>query len=113
MEGSVSFIDGNVVNLYIIYTLDSRSRDLNTDFTLGNCLKLTMDNDLNIDITIIVLDSMHVHNFCRQTVAGVKILFFFGVDDSFSVHVYNTRGYLSSRWRSDTRISWYYDNRIK
>ena len=76
MEGSVSFIDGNVVNLYIIYTLDSRSRDLNTDFTLGNCLKLTMDNDLNIDITIIVLDSMHVHNFCRQTVAGVKILFF-------------------------------------
>ena len=75
MEGSVSFIDGNVVNLYIIYTLDSRSRDLNTDFTLGNCLKLTMDNDLNkYWIETIVLDSMHVHNFCRQTEAGVKIL---------------------------------------
>ena len=29
-----------------------------------------------IDIAIIVLDSRHVRNFCRQTVAGVKILLF-------------------------------------
>ena len=26
-----------MVNLYIFYTLDTCSKDLNTDFTLGNC----------------------------------------------------------------------------
>ena len=45
----VSFIHGNVVNLYISYELDTWSRDLNTDFTLGNCLfgavKLTKNDD--------------------------------------------------------------------
>ena len=34
----MSFLHKNVVNLYIIYTLDTWSKDLNTDFTLGNCL---------------------------------------------------------------------------
>ena len=37
------------VNLYISYELDTQSRYLNTDFTLGNCLfgavKLTKNND--------------------------------------------------------------------
>ena len=37
------------INLYISYTLDQWSRDLNTDFTLGNCLfgsvKLTENAD--------------------------------------------------------------------
>ena len=28
----------STVNLYICYTLDRLSRDLDTDFTLGNCL---------------------------------------------------------------------------
>ena len=28
----------NAVNLYIPYRLDTWSRDLNTDFTLANCL---------------------------------------------------------------------------
>ena len=40
-----------MVNLYIYYTLNQWSRDLNTDFTLGNCLfgcvKLTKNADLN------------------------------------------------------------------
>ena len=27
-----------VVNIYIFYTLNPQSRDLNADFTLGNCL---------------------------------------------------------------------------
>ena len=38
-----------VINLYISYTLDTWSRDLNTDFTLRNCLfaavKLTKNDD--------------------------------------------------------------------
>ena len=40
-----------MVNLYIFYTLDQWSRDLNTDFTFGNCLlgsvKLTKNADLD------------------------------------------------------------------
>ena len=36
-QDSVSFIHGNV-NLYIFYETDTWSRDLNTDFTLENCL---------------------------------------------------------------------------
>ena len=39
-------IPKKVINLYISYTLGPQIRDLNTDFTLGNCLfgsvKLTM-----------------------------------------------------------------------
>ena len=35
-QDSISFIHGNVINLYISYKLDTSSRDLNTDFTLGN-----------------------------------------------------------------------------
>ena len=38
-----------VINLYISYTLGPQLRNLNTDFTLGNCLigsiKLTKNND--------------------------------------------------------------------
>ena len=37
-QDSASFIPGNVVNLNTSYKLDTWSRDLNTDFTLGNCL---------------------------------------------------------------------------
>ena len=32
------FLHKNVVNLFISYTLGTWSRNLNTDFTLGNCL---------------------------------------------------------------------------
>ena len=35
---SVSFIHRNVINLYISYKLNTWSIDLNTDFTLSNCL---------------------------------------------------------------------------
>ena len=41
----------DAVNLYICYTLDQWSRDLDTDVTLGNCLfgsvKLTKNADLD------------------------------------------------------------------
>ena len=38
-----------VINLYISYTLDPWSRDLNTDFTLGNCLFGYMKLNKNAD----------------------------------------------------------------
>ena len=47
----MSFPHKNIVNLYITFELDAKSRDLNTDFTLGNCLfgavKLTKNTDLD------------------------------------------------------------------
>ena len=43
------FLHKKVANLYILYKLDTWSRDLDTDFTLGNCLfravKLTKNAD--------------------------------------------------------------------
>ena len=37
-QDSVSFHHKNVVNSNISYELDTWSKDLNTDFTFGNCL---------------------------------------------------------------------------
>ena len=46
---SAAFTPNNVVNLFIVYELDTWSRDLNTDFTLKDCLfedvKLTKKAD--------------------------------------------------------------------
>ena len=75
----MAFIHRNVVNSYISYKLDTWSRDLNADFTLGNCLfgavKLTaMLVLINMDIVVMVLDLMHVHNFNCQMATGVKTL---------------------------------------
>ena len=45
------YIFKKVINLYTSYTLDPQLRNLNSDFTLGNCLfgsvKLTRNADLN------------------------------------------------------------------
>ena len=44
-------ISKKIINLYIFYTLGLQLRNLNTDFTLGNCLfgslKLTKNADLD------------------------------------------------------------------
>ena len=93
---NISFIHKNLATLNIIYKLDTWSRDLNTDFTLGNCLfeavKLTTNDDPDKhDILIMVLDSMHVPNFHGQTVAGVEIVANFGVNISSSVHIDNNK----------------------
>ena len=44
-------IPKKVINLYICYTLNPKLRNLNTDFTLGNCLfgsvKLIKNTDLD------------------------------------------------------------------
>ena len=48
-NNNIAFL--GVVDLYISYTLDQWSRDLNSDFTLGNCLfgsaKLAKNADLD------------------------------------------------------------------
>ena len=51
LKRDVSFVSGNVANLYIFYNLDIWLRDWNTEFVLGNCLfvavKLTKNADPN------------------------------------------------------------------
>ena len=48
----------------------------------------------NTDTVVMVLDSMHVHNFCGQSLAGEK--HYFGADVSSPVHVDNKKRYFSS-----------------
>ena len=52
-QDSVSFLHKKVANLYISCELDTWSEDLNTNFTLGNCLfeavKLTKNADPDKD----------------------------------------------------------------
>lgn len=45
----MSFLHKNAVNLHTSYTLDAWSRNLNTDFTLGNCLVGAMKLTKNAD----------------------------------------------------------------
>ena len=51
LVGGINKTPKKVINLYISYRLGPQLRDLNTDFTLGNCLfgsaKLTNNADLD------------------------------------------------------------------
>ena len=48
-QGNIYFTHRNVLNLFIVYKLDTWSRNLNSDFTLDDCLfgavKLTKNAD--------------------------------------------------------------------
>ena len=50
-QDRISYIYRNLINLHIVYRLDTWSRDLNTDFTVGSCLfgavELTKNKDSN------------------------------------------------------------------
>ena len=48
-QDSVSFLHKNEENLYISYKLDRWTRDLNTGFTLGNCLFAAVKITKNAD----------------------------------------------------------------
>ena len=64
------FIHRHVVNLLIVYQLDTFSRDVNTKFVPGNCLfgviKLTKNILIIMDIVVMVLDFMLVLNLNRE-----------------------------------------------
>ena len=79
-QDSMSFLQKNVVNLYIIYKLDIWSRDLNTDFTLGSYLfgavKLTYNADAR-------------SQFLWSDYSWGKNVIIFGADMSSAVHVDN------------------------
>ena len=69
-----------MVNFFIFCELDTCSRDLETNFILGNCLLSPVKILINMDIVIMVLDLMHVLELARM-----------GVNNSLSVHTDNTK----------------------
>ena len=103
------FIRRNVVNLCISYELDTWSRELSTDFTLGNCLLEWLSYIktlilINKDTIVMVLDLMHIHNFRCQTVAGVKTLLFLVLIRAHLSTLKVKKKYFSSKRRSKARI---------
>ena len=95
-EDKAAFTPNNVVNLFIIYELDTWSRDLNTNFILKDCLlravKLNKNDDPNkckysgYDIGF---DSLS--EFLLPEGSMGKNVIIFGVDMSSSVHIDNKK----------------------
>ena len=67
-------IPKKIINLYISYTPNPQSRNLNTDFTLGNCLFGSVKLDVNADLD-------------KYKYTGYDIIF--GADVSSFVHIDN------------------------
>ena len=65
---------GNVPNFFIVYKLDTWSRELNTSFTRGDCLLMLIL--INMDIVVMVLDLMLINNFHCEMENFVKKLLF-------------------------------------
>ena len=67
-QDKAAFTHRNEVNFFIVYELDTGSRDLNTKFTLDDCMFGAVNADLrmliliNMDIVVMVLDLMNAHN---------------------------------------------------
>ena len=88
------YIPKKVLNLYISYTLGPQLRNLNTGFTLSNCLfgsvKLTKNGDLDkykYSGYRIGFDSCSEFSLLVSTMGKNAIIF--GADMSSSVHVDN------------------------
>ena len=91
-QGKVVFTPNIVINLFIAYELDRWSRDLNTDFTLKDCLfgavKITKNADpdkYGYSGYDIGLDSRS--EFSLTDGSAGKNVIIFGVDMSSFVHI--------------------------
>ena len=90
------FIPKKVINLYISYTLGLQLRNLNTDFTLCNCLFGSVNLTKNADLDKyknseygIGFDSGSEFSLSDDSIG--KNINIFGADKSWSVHVNNKR----------------------
>ena len=90
------FIPEKVINLYISYTLGLQLRNLNTDFTLCNCLFGSVNLTKNADLDKyknseygIGFDSGSEFSLSDDSIG--KNVNIFGADKSWSVHVNNKR----------------------
>ena len=69
----LTFTYKTILNFYIVYDINSRSLDLENNFTLGNSLfssaKLTLISILILDL--LLLNLMHVDLFRSQRIVGL------------------------------------------
>ena len=93
-EDTTPFTLSDVVNLFIVYELDSCPSDLNTDFTLGGCLFGCVKLNKNVDPGKYSysdygsgFDTRGYHSLPDGSVG--KNFVIFGVDMSSSVHIDN------------------------
>ena len=73
-----------MVIFFIFCELDTCSRDLEKNFTVGNCLLSPVEISINMDIVIMVLDLMHVLGLAKMGGGGA-------VNNSLSVHTDKTK----------------------
>ena len=102
LQDNVSFTQSNVVNIFIVYKLDTCSRDLKTDFTLSDCLfgavKLTKNADpdkhgystYDIGLDTGSQFSLSNHEWGKDVI--------FGVSNSSSVHAVSKEKRCFSSW---------------
>ena len=95
-EDKVPFTPSNLVNLFVVYNLDTWSRDLNTDFILKYCLcgsvKLTKNADPDKYKYSGYGIGFDLHsNFSLPDCSMGKNIIIFGVDMSSSVHIDNKK----------------------
>ena len=88
----MSFVHKKVVNLYITYKLDTWSKDLNTNFTLGNYLFGVVKVTKNADPDKCKYSGFGIGiDSCPQFLwideSNEKKIIISGVDNSSSVHV--------------------------
>ena len=91
----VSFLYKKIINLYISYKLDEWSKDLNTDFTLRNCLFGAVKLTENADPDKYEYNGYGIGFESRSRFSWTegnnrKNVIIFGVDDS-SVHIGNRK----------------------
>ena len=98
-QDKVTFTPSNVIRLFIVYELDTWSRDLNADFALKDCsfgaIKLNKKADPDkysysgyyIGLGYCSLFSLPNFDWGKNTII-------FGVDNSLSVHIDNKKKYI-------------------
>ena len=89
---SVSFKHKKLVNVYILYILNTWSKDLNTDFTPGNWLFGAVKLTKNADPDKYKYSGNHIgfdsrSQFSWSDGSNGKSVIIFGVDKSSSVHI--------------------------
>ena len=99
-QDKVTFTSNKVVNLFIAYELDRWSQDLNTDFTLKNCLFGSIKLTKNADPDKYKYSNYGIgFDFCSELslndVSISKKVIIFGVDMSSSVLADNKNKYIS------------------
>ena len=110
-----AFTHRNVVNLVIVPELDTFSRDLNTKFSLGNCLFGAVNLTKNADPNKYEYSGYGIGFNARSKFSlsfsewNIYVVIP-SVDNSLSRHTDNKKGYPSSWWRTNEWIRWYYNN---